>query len=56
MGDLARTSEGAALSSEQRLPLLAFAYDGSGPAKAGVITLSANGRTIGKVDHTVPGQ
>jgi hypothetical protein len=30
-----------------------FAYDGGGPAKGGVITLSANGK---RIDRTVPGQ
>jgi hypothetical protein len=35
-----------------------FAYDGSGLAKGGVITLSVNGKKIGegRVDRTVPGQ
>jgi hypothetical protein len=35
-----------------------FAYDGGGPAKGGVIALTANGKKIGegRVPRTVPGQ
>jgi len=35
-----------------------FAYDGGGPAKGGLMALSANGRRIGegRIERTVPGQ